>query len=39
MSAATVEEKDAWVKSICASISHNPFYDMLQARKKRVLLK
>uniref|UniRef100_A0A915IED8 Cytohesin 1 n=1 Tax=Romanomermis culicivorax TaxID=13658 RepID=A0A915IED8_ROMCU len=37
MSAATVEEKDAWIKSINASISHNPFYDMLQARKKRVL--
>lgn len=35
MSAATAEEKDEWVKGIKASISQNPFYDMLAARKKK----
>jgi len=35
MSAATAEEKDEWVKGIKTSISHNPFYDMLNARKKK----
>merc|ERR1712156_1368427 len=36
MSASTEEEKDEWIKCIQRSISHNPFYDMLAARKKRV---
>ncbi len=35
MSAATAEEKDEWVKGIKTSISHNPFHDMLNARKKK----
>ncbi|CAG2103312.1 unnamed protein product [Medioppia subpectinata] len=35
MSAATAEEKDEWVKGIKTSISHNPFYDMLAARKRK----
>ncbi|XP_038064245.1 cytohesin-1-like [Patiria miniata] len=35
MSASTVEEKEAWIKSITASISKDPFYDMLAARKKK----
>lgn len=35
LSAATAEERDAWVKSIRASISHNPYMDMLAARKKK----
>jgi len=39
MSAATPEEKDSWIKSISASISQNPFYDILQQRKKKVLHK
>ncbi len=35
MSAATAEEKDEWLKGIKTSISHNPFYDMLNARKRK----
>jgi len=35
MSAATPEEKDEWIKCVRQSISHNPFYDMLAARKKK----
>ncbi|KAF0760930.1 cytohesin-1 [Aphis craccivora] len=35
MSAATAEEKDEWTKCLKQSISHNPFYDMLAARKKK----
>lgn len=35
MSATTVEEKDAWVAGIRASVSHNPFYDILAARKRK----
>jgi len=35
MSASTEEEKDEWIKCIQQSISHNPFYDMLSARKKK----
>ncbi|KAG8230896.1 hypothetical protein J437_LFUL002927 [Ladona fulva] len=30
-----VEEKDEWIKCVRQSISHNPFYDMLAARKKK----
>jgi len=36
MSAATEEEKEEWIKCIQQSISHNPFYDMLAVRKKKV---
>jgi len=35
MSASTEEEKNEWIKCIQQSISHNPFYDMLSARKKK----
>merc|ERR1712048_1452163 len=36
MSASTEEEKDEWIKCIQQSISHNPFYDILAVRKKKV---
>lgn len=39
MSASTVEEKDDWIKSIRASISDHPFYDMLSARRKKAQMK
>ncbi|XP_046643978.1 cytohesin-1-like isoform X1 [Daphnia pulicaria] len=35
MSAAEQAEKDEWIACIRQSISHNPFYDMLAARKKK----
>ncbi|XP_022237745.1 cytohesin-1-like isoform X2 [Limulus polyphemus] len=35
MSASTPEEMAEWIKCIRQSISHNPFYDMLSARKKK----
>lgn len=35
MSAAELGEKDEWIACIRQSISHNPFYDMLAARKKK----
>ncbi|KAH9415543.1 Cytohesin-1 [Dermatophagoides pteronyssinus] len=35
LSAATAVEKDAWVKSIQTSVSRNPFYEMLAARKRK----
>ncbi len=37
MSASTEEEREEWMKCIQRSISHNPFYDMLAVRKKKVL--
>jgi len=36
MSAATQEEMGVWIKAIQQSISMNPFYDMLAARKRKV---
>ncbi|KAG7274390.1 hypothetical protein CRUP_002832 [Coryphaenoides rupestris] len=36
ISAPTPEEKEEWIKSIKASISRDPFYDMLATRKRRV---
>jgi len=36
MSASTEDEKEDWIKCIQQSISHNPFYDMLAVRKKKV---
>uniref|UniRef100_A0A8C4QJ88 Cytohesin 2 n=1 Tax=Eptatretus burgeri TaxID=7764 RepID=A0A8C4QJ88_EPTBU len=39
ISAPTVEEKDEWIKCIKASISRDPFYDMLATRKKRISVK
>lgn len=38
MSATTKEEKDQWVNSIRQSISVNPFYDMVAARKRKAQL-
>lgn len=35
MSAATQEEMQDWIKTIQQSISLNPFYDMLAARKRK----
>ncbi|XP_043209557.1 cytohesin-2-like isoform X1 [Amphibalanus amphitrite] len=35
MSAATQEEMNEWIKTIQQSISLNPFYDMLAARKRK----
>lgn len=35
MSAPTKEEKDQWVKCIKQTISENPYFDMLAARKKK----
>jgi len=37
MSASTEEEKQDWIKCIQASISHNPFYDMVAVRKRKVI--
>ncbi|MGH0124063.1 UNVERIFIED_CONTAM: hypothetical protein FKN15_034471 [Acipenser sinensis] len=36
ISAPTPEEKEEWTKSIKASISRDPFYDMLATRKRRI---
>lgn len=38
MHSATTEEKDAWMKAIKTSISHNPYFDMLAARKRKAQL-
>lgn len=35
MSAATADEKDEWIKCLKSCISENPFYDMLNARRKK----
>jgi cytohesin len=35
MYSATPEERDDWLKCIQASISHNPYLDLLTARKKK----
>ncbi|XP_014405811.1 PREDICTED: cytohesin-3 [Myotis brandtii] len=36
ISAPSPEEKEEWMKSIRASISRDPFYDMLATRKRRI---
>jgi len=33
--ASSAEEREAWIKSIKSSMTRDPFYDMLQARKKK----
>lgn len=38
MSASSKEERDQWINSIRQSISLNPFYDMVAARKKKAQL-
>ncbi|XP_033118471.1 cytohesin-1-like isoform X2 [Anneissia japonica] len=35
MSASTADDKVDWIKAIKSSISRDPFYDMLSARKKK----
>uniref|UniRef100_H2Y8B8 PH domain-containing protein n=1 Tax=Ciona savignyi TaxID=51511 RepID=H2Y8B8_CIOSA len=35
MSAATPDEKEDWIRCIRKSISKDPYYDMIAARKKR----
>lgn len=35
MSAATADEKEEWIKCLKSCISENPFYDMLNARRKK----
>ncbi len=35
MSAASLDEREEWIKCIKASINENPFYDMLAARRKK----
>ncbi|XP_021358776.1 cytohesin-1-like isoform X1 [Mizuhopecten yessoensis] len=39
MSSATADDQDEWIRCIRASISENPFYDMLSARRKKVITK
>ncbi|KAL2101387.1 hypothetical protein ACEWY4_003148 [Coilia grayii] len=36
ISAATAEERDEWIKSIRASITKDPFYDLVSARKRKL---
>ncbi|XP_067830644.1 cytohesin-3-like isoform X2 [Heptranchias perlo] len=36
ISAPSREERDEWIKSIRASITRDPFYDMVAARKKKL---
>ncbi|XP_051899037.1 cytohesin-3-like isoform X2 [Pristis pectinata] len=36
ISAPSREERDAWIKSIRASITRDPFYDMVAARKRKL---
>ncbi|XP_048377591.1 cytohesin-2-like isoform X3 [Stegostoma tigrinum] len=36
ISAPSREERDEWIKSIRASISRDPFYDMVASRKKKL---
>ena len=38
MYSATAEERDAWIKSIRQSISQNPYFDMVAARKRKAQL-
>ncbi|MBN3323450.1 CYH1 protein, partial [Atractosteus spatula] len=37
ISAASAEERDDWIKAIRASISKDPFYDLVSVRKKKVI--
>ncbi|XP_071815068.1 cytohesin-1-like isoform X3 [Apostichopus japonicus] len=38
MSAGSAEEKEEWMKAIRASISRDPFYEMLATRKKKATM-
>ncbi|XP_041725628.1 cytohesin-4 isoform X1 [Coregonus clupeaformis] len=35
--AATADERDTWIESIRASITKDPFYDLVSVRKKKVI--
>ncbi|XP_066563207.1 cytohesin-3 [Amia ocellicauda] len=37
ISASTADERDDWIKSIRASITKDPFYDLVSVRKKKVI--
>ncbi|KAL4647806.1 cytohesin-3-like [Arapaima gigas] len=37
ISAATAEERDDWIESIRASITKDPFYDLVTVRKRKVI--
>ncbi|KAG5853991.1 cytohesin 4b [Anguilla anguilla] len=37
ISAATAEDRDSWIQSIRASITKDPFYDLVTVRKKKVI--
>ncbi|KAJ8283610.1 hypothetical protein COCON_G00024600 [Conger conger] len=37
ISAATAEDRDNWIQSIRASITKDPFYDLVVVRKKKVI--
>ncbi|XP_041093722.1 cytohesin-4-like [Polyodon spathula] len=37
ISAATAEEREQWIKSIRASITKDPFYDLVSTRKRKVI--
>ncbi|KAJ7989506.1 hypothetical protein DPEC_G00305250 [Dallia pectoralis] len=37
ISAATAEERDEWIRSIRASITKDPFFDLVEMRKRKVL--
>uniref|UniRef100_A0A3P8YX61 Cytohesin 4a n=1 Tax=Esox lucius TaxID=8010 RepID=A0A3P8YX61_ESOLU len=37
MCASTADERDSWIESIRASITKDPFYDLVSVRKKKVI--
>ncbi|XP_076147569.1 cytohesin-4-like [Alosa pseudoharengus] len=39
ISAATAEERDDWIESVRASITKDPFYDLVSVRKRKVINK
>ncbi|EMP33134.1 Cytohesin-4 [Chelonia mydas] len=39
ISAATMEERDLWIEAIRTSITQDPFYDLVSARKKKIASK
>ncbi|XP_074864731.1 cytohesin-4 isoform X1 [Carettochelys insculpta] len=39
ISAATPEERDLWIEAIQTSITQDPFYDLVSARKKKIASK
>ncbi|MGH0179643.1 UNVERIFIED_CONTAM: hypothetical protein FKN15_002085 [Acipenser sinensis] len=39
ISASSAEEREQWIKSIRASITKHPFYDLVSVRKRKVISK